>query len=133
MCRAGPGAAYSRELRLNPPPNRVAVLPLQQTLSTHPSMRDLYASIPIHRRPVFLVLNRVFLTQNAAFTVAVLMSPFDDVGSGSAAPTRAPGRFLPPGEELSSFCGGKGWGSSYRAGDGALVPLAAISRTLPTP
>src|SRR5215469_6179835 len=37
-------------------------------------------------------------------------------------------RALPaPGDGLSRFSGGKGWGGAYRPGDGALVVLAAIS------
>jgi len=52
-------------------------------------VRDHYAGIPIHRRPVSLVLICVLLTQNATFAVAVLMSPLDDMGSRPIAPTLA--------------------------------------------
>jgi hypothetical protein len=49
-------------------------------------VRNLNARIPRHCRPIFLVLNGVFLTQNATFAVAVLMPPLDDMGSRDGAP-----------------------------------------------
>jgi hypothetical protein len=52
-------------------------------------VRDFYVGIPMHRRPVFLVFNRVRLTKDATFTVAVLVSPLDDMGSWPIAPTLA--------------------------------------------
>ena len=43
---------------------------------------NLYACVPIHLGPVFLLLNSVLLTEDAAFAVTVLMSPLDDMRGG---------------------------------------------------